>query len=97
MDKCSSSKMSLENTLFKRYIIQKKSPINSNKKANKIIMNKKANVSMKFPFQDFLHHPSEELLFVTAIDAHEVNFIIPSLKTGKSIGPNSLPTKLLKL
>ena len=97
MDKCSSSKISLKNTLFKRYIIQKKCPFNSNKKANKIIRNKKANVSMKFSFQDFLHHPNEELLFVTAIDAHEVNFIIPSLKTGKSIGPNSLPTKLLKL
>ena len=55
---------------------------------------------MKFSnksFQDFLHHPNEESLFITPTDAHEVNLIISSLNSDKSTGPNSLPTKTLKL
>ena len=48
-------------------------------------------------FQDFLHHPNEESLFITPTDAHEVNLIISLLNSDKSTGPNSLPTKILKL
>ena len=48
-------------------------------------------------FQDFLHHPNEELLFITPTHVHEVNLIISSLNSSKSTGPNSLPTKILKL
>ena len=48
-------------------------------------------------FQDFLHHPNEESLFITPTDAHEVNLIISSLNSDKYTGPNSLPTKILKL
>ena len=47
-------------------------------------------------FQDFLHHPNEESLFITLTDAHEVNLIISLLNSNKSTGPNSLPTKILK-
>ena len=48
-------------------------------------------------FQDFLHHPNEETLFMTPKDAHEANLIISSLNNNKSTGQNSLLTKILKL
>ena len=60
----------------------------------------KAKVNIKFSnksFQSFLHNPNEESLLATPTYAHEVNLIISSLNSDKSIGPNSLPTKLLKL
>ena len=60
----------------------------------------KAKANIKFSnksFQDFLHHPNEESLFITHTDAHEVNLIISSLNRDKSTSPNSLPTKILKL
>ena len=60
----------------------------------------KTKANIKFSnksFQDFLHHPNEELLFITPADAHEVNLIISSLNSDISTGPNSLPTKILKL
>ena len=58
----------------------------------------KANIKFSHKsFQDFLHHPNEESLFTTPTDVHEVNLIISSLNSDKSTGPNSLPTKILKL
>ena len=48
-------------------------------------------------FQDFFHYPNEESLFITPTFAHEVNLIISSLNSDKSTGPNSHPTKILKL
>ena len=60
----------------------------------------KTKVNIKFSnksFQDFLHHPNEESLFIIPTDAHEVNLIISSLNSDKSTGPNSFPTKILKL
>ena len=60
----------------------------------------KTKANIKFSnksFQDFLHHPNEESLFITPTDAHEVNLIISSLNSDKSTGPNSLPIKILKL
>ena len=60
----------------------------------------KTKANIKFSnksFQDFLHHPNEESLFITPTDAHEVNLVISSLNCDKSTGPNSLPTKNLKL
>ena len=60
----------------------------------------KAKANIKFSnrsFQNFLHHPNEELLFITPRDAHEVNLIISLLNSNKSTGPNSLPTQILKL
>ena len=47
-------------------------------------------------FQDFLHHPNDEFLFIAATDAHKVN-LIPSLNSDKCTGPDSLLTKILKL
>ena len=58
----------------------------------------KANVKFSNKsFQDFLHHPKEESLFITPTDAHEVNLTVSSLNSDKSTGPNSLPAKILKL
>ena len=58
----------------------------------------KANIKfLNRSFQNFLHHPNEELLFITPRDAHEVNLIISLLNSNKSTGPNSLPTQILKL
>ena len=56
----------------------------------------KTKANIKFSnksFQDFLHHPNEEPLFITPTDAHEVNLIKSSINSNKSTGPNSLPTK----
>ena len=39
----------------------------------------KSKANIKFSnksFQDFLHHPNEESLFITPTDAHEKNLII---------------------
>ena len=60
------------------------SPIAEKTKANIKFSNKS--------FQDFLHHPNEESLFITPTDAHEVNLTISSLNSDKSTGPTSLPT-----
>ena len=60
----------------------------------------KTEANIKFSnksFQDVLHHPNADSLFITPTDAHEVNLIISSLNSDKSTGPNSLPTKILKL
>ena len=56
----------------------------------------KAKANIKFlnkSFQDFLHNPNEESLFITPTDSHEVNLIISSLNSYKSTGPNSLQPK----
>ena len=58
----------------------------------------KANIKFsKKSFQDFLHHPYAESLFITPTNAHEVNLIITSLNSDKSTGPKSLPTNILEL
>ena len=59
----------------------------------------KTKANIKFSnksFQDFLHHPNADSLFITPTDAHEVNLIISSLNSYKSTGPNSFPTKTLR-
>ena len=60
----------------------------------------KTKVNIKFSnksFQNFLHHPNEESLFIAPADVHEVNLIIFLLNSDKSTGPNRVPTKILKL
>ena len=55
----------------------------------------KTKANIKFSnksFQDFLHHPNGQSLFITPTDAHDLNLIISSLNSDKSTGPNSLPT-----
>ena len=60
----------------------------------------KTKANIKFSnksFQDFLHHPNEESLFITPTDGYELNLMMSLLNSNKSTGPNSLPTKILKL
>ena len=60
----------------------------------------KTKTNIKFSntsFHGFLHHPNEKSLFITPADTHEVKLIISSLNSDMSTGPNSLPTKILKL
>lgn len=50
---------------------------------------KETQANIKFlnnSFQDFLHHPNEELLYITPTDAHEVNLIVSSLNSNKFTG-----------
>ena len=64
------------------------------------IIEEKTKANIKFwnkLFQYFLLHPNEESLYITPTDAHEVKSIISSLNDDKFTGPNSLPTKILKL
>ena len=60
----------------------------------------KTKTNIKFSntsFQGFFHHPNKKSLFITPADTHEVKLIISSLNSDMSTGPNSLPTKILKL
>ena len=47
-------------------------------------------------YTDYLTNPSEKTFFLTPTSPDEVEDIINTLNLRKSIGPNSIPTKLLK-
>ena len=60
----------------------------------------KTKANIKFSnksLQNFLYHTNTESLFIAPTDTREVNLIMSSLNSDKSTGPNSLPTKILKL
>ena len=46
---------------------------------------------------NYLYHPNKHTLFKTPTSPDKIINIIASLDSNKSIGPNSLPTKILKL
>ena len=46
-------------------------------------------------FSSFLKNPNNLTFFITPTTVEEVNDLISDLKASKSIGPNSLPTKIL--
>ena len=46
---------------------------------------------------DYLGTRNEQSFFMTPVLPMEISDITSSLKTGKSIGPNSIPTNLLKV
>ena len=48
-------------------------------------------------FETYLDKPNENSFFVQAVTKEEVRNYISSMKSGKSNGPNSIPTDLLKL
>ena len=61
---------------------------------------KKANSNMKFSpkhYTDYLSYTNTNTFFLTPIDKNETSFIISSLDSHKSSGPNSIPVKNLKL
>ena len=48
-------------------------------------------------FRDFLTNPNEKSLFLSPVNKEEIENCILSMNSGKSTGPNSIPTNLLKL
>ena len=47
-------------------------------------------------FSDFLKNRSNISFFVSPTDKTEIENVIPSLDSNKSVGPNSIPSKVLK-
>ena len=47
-------------------------------------------------FNDYLNNPSQQSLFLNAVDDAEILNIISQLKISKSCGPTSIPNRLLK-
>ena len=45
---------------------------------------------------DYLRHYNEKSFFISPSSATEIEILINSLKVGKSVGPYSIPIKLLK-
>ena len=48
-------------------------------------------------FDGFLQHSNENPFFLKPTSSHEIINLISSLNESKSVGPNNLPTKILKL
>ena len=46
---------------------------------------------------DYLSNTNTNMFFLTPTDKNEISFIISSLDSYKSSGPNSIPVKILKL
>ena len=58
----------------------------------------KLNISFSHKrFSDFLKNRSNISFFVSPTDKTEIEDVISSLDSNKSVGPNSIPTKILKL
>ena len=58
----------------------------------------KLNISFSHKhFSDFLKNRSNISFFVSPTDKTEIENVISSLDSNKSVGPNSIPTKILKL
>ena len=58
----------------------------------------KLNISFSHKhFSDFLKNRSNISFFISPTDKSEIENIISSLDSNKSVGPNSIPTKILKL
>ena len=63
-----------------------------------IANNTKRNISYSHKhFSDFLKNRSNISFFVSPTDKKEIENVISSLDSNKSVGPNSIPTKVLKL
>ena len=61
---------------------------------------KKTNSNIKFSPKhctDYLSYTNTNTFFLTPTDQNEISFIISSLDSHKSSGPNSIPLKILKL
>ena len=63
-----------------------------------IVSKIKLNISFSHKhFSDFLKNRSNISSFVSSRDKTEIENVISSLDSNKSVGPNSMPTKILKL
>ena len=45
---------------------------------------------------DYLKHPANSSFYISPTNAREVKQKLKTLKTNKAVGPNSIPTKILK-
>ena len=52
---------------------------------------------IKKHFKDYLKNPTTENFFCTSTTPEEITDIIKTLKSSKSVGPFSIPTKFLKI
>ena len=58
----------------------------------------KLNISFSHKyFSDFLKNRTNTSFFVSSTDKTKIENVISSLDSNKSVGPNSIPTKVLKL
>ena len=63
-----------------------------------IISKAKLNISFsRKPFSDFLKNRFDISFFVSPTDKAEIENVIPSLDSNKSVECNSIPTKILKI
>ena len=59
---------------------------------------RKASISYSHKhFSDFLKHKNQNSFFLSLTNKYEIQNIISSLNSNKSVGPNSIPTRILKL
>ena len=86
----SKKKLSDIPTVFIQDQINIKETFN-NKKQNKKI------VPPNVPYRNFLPNPQNKSFFIAPINPEEITKLIQSLNNDKSIGPNSIPTKFLKI
>ena len=47
-------------------------------------------------FSDYLKDPASNIFYMSPTNAREVEQKLKALKTNKAVGPNSIPTKILK-
>ena len=60
----------------------------------------KTNVSINYShkhFSDFLKHKNQNSFFLSPTNKYEIQNVISSLNSNMSVGPNSIPTRILKL
>ena len=48
-------------------------------------------------FTDFLKRPNSEVFIITHTTADETGDLINSFESSKNVGPNSIPTKIMKI
>ena len=108
---CSGLKSIISNKNSKENIISKLTDVNGNLTTdpavvantfNDFFVNVAGNVAKGIPRtrkspMDYLGTRNEHSLFMTPVIPIEISDMISLLNTGKSIGPNSIPTKLLKI
>ena len=62
-----------------------------------ITKNNDKNIHTNANYKDYLENSVSNLFFLKPTNEEKVNSIIKQMKTNKAIGPNSIPTKILKM
>ena len=53
-------------------------------------------VKVKKPFSHYLGQTTDETIFLSRTTPADIEYLINCIKPNKAIGPNSIPTKILK-